>query len=317
MAGDSATASNWKILRRFVLGLLVALCLLLFLLWRIDNPRVERFRMMLIDRFVPSMSWVLTPITSVSRILDDYRSYEQIYQQNLELRRELQRLEVWREAASQLEQKNAELRALNNLRLNPSLAYVAGELMADAGSPFSQSGLLNVGLIDGVADGQAVVDGRGLIGRIAGVGERTSRLLFLTDSSSQVPVTLPVARQRAILVGDNTANPILQFATDPNELAAGMRVVTSGDGGVFPPDLLVGELVRSPDGRLRVALAADYRNAEFLRVLRNAGEEQILGPGGIIGDIPPTTAEVAPATLPETAPETTPEPETPVVEDPH
>jgi len=92
MAGDMTTASSWKILRRLVLGLLVVLCVALFLLWRIDNPRVERFRMALIDRFVPSMEWVLTPITGVSHMLDNYRSYEQIYQQNLELRRELQRM---------------------------------------------------------------------------------------------------------------------------------------------------------------------------------------------------------------------------------
>jgi len=288
------TASSWKILRRLVLGLLVVLCVALFLLWRIDNPRVERFRMALIDRFVPSMEWVLTPITGVSHMLDNYRSYEQIYQQNLELRRELQRMEVWREAASQLEQKNAELRALNNLRLNPSLAYIAGELMADSGGPYSQSGLLNIGLIDGVADGQAVVDGNGLVGRIAGVGENTSRLLFLTDASSQVPVLIPNARQHAILTGDNSTNPSLQFASDPDEVATGMRVVTSGDGGVFPPDLLVGEVVIGSDGRLRVLLVANYRNAEFLRVLRDAGDGSAAGPGGVVGAVPP------PASLPET-----------------
>jgi rod shape-determining protein MreC len=301
MAGENSTASSWKFLRRLVLGLFVALCLALFLLWRIDNPRVERFRMALIDRFVPSMGWMLTPVTSVTRMLDDYRSYDQIYQQNLELRRELQRMEVWREAASQLEQKNAELRALNNLRLNPSLAYVAGELMADSGGPYSQSGLLNIGLIDGVADGQAVVDGNGLIGRVAGVGENTSRLLFLTDTSSQVPVHIPNARQHGILTGDNSENPLLQFASDPDEVATGMRVVTSGDGGVFPSDILVGEVVRGVDGRLRVLLVADYRNAEFLRVLRDASDDMGIEPGGVVGDIPPPLPELD-ATLPAEAP---------------
>lgn len=290
MAGDDQATSSWKILRRLLLGLVIVLCLGLFALWRIDNPRIERFRMTLVDRFVPSMSWLIAPVTGISRMVSDYRSYEEIYQQNQELRREIQRLEVWREAAQQLEQKNAQLRALNNLRLNPSLAYIAGELMADSGSPFSQSGLLNIGLIDGVADGQAVVDGNGLIGRIAGVGDSTARLLFLTDISSQVPVQVPLARQRAILAGDNSANPTLIFAADPAEITAGMRVVTSGDGGVFPPDLLVGEVVRGPDGQLRVTMAADLRNAQFLRVLRSAGEEQISGTGGIVGNIPVPTA---------------------------
>ena len=52
----------------------------------------------------------------------------------------------------------------------------------------------------------------------------------------------------------------------------GDRVVTSGDGGVFPPGLLVGQVAEDPGGRLRVRLAADYERLEFLRVLRDHGE---------------------------------------------
>ena len=51
----------------------------------------------------------------------------------------------WREAAIQLEQKNAKLRALNNLKVNSILNWVSGEVIADSGSPYSSSSLINVG----------------------------------------------------------------------------------------------------------------------------------------------------------------------------
>ena len=83
-------------------------------------------------------------------MLADLRAYSRVYEQNAELRRELQRMQGWREAALQLEQKNARLLALNNVRLNPRLTFVTGEVMADCGSPFRRSAMVNVGRIDGV-----------------------------------------------------------------------------------------------------------------------------------------------------------------------
>ncbi|MFN6977727.1 MAG: rod shape-determining protein MreC, partial [Gemmobacter sp.] len=73
----------------------------------------------------------------------------------------------------------------------------------------------------------------------------------------------------------------------------GDRVVSSGDGGVFPAGLLVGQVVQGPDRRLRVALAADYARLEFLRVLRSHAPERIDEPGVLI---PPAVAPSVPLT---------------------
>ncbi|HEV8077628.1 MAG TPA: hypothetical protein VGP45_04495, partial [Marinobacter sp.] len=54
--------------------------------------------------------------------------------------------------------------------------------------------------------------------------------------------------------------------------------VSSGDGGVFPADLLVGQVALGTDNRLRVRLAADYQRLEFLRVLRSQPHERIGDP---------------------------------------
>ncbi|PCD78085.1 rod shape-determining protein MreC [Pseudothioclava arenosa] len=269
-------------LRRILIAVLVLLLTGAFLFWRIDSPRAERMRALFIDRFVPTFDWAMVPVTKTLDMIEGFQSYNRIYEQNQELRRELRRVESWEEAAVQLEQQNAKLRALNNLRLDPKLTSVSGVVLADSGSPFHQSVLLNIGSRDGIVDGWAAVDGLGLVGRIAGVGETTSRLLLLTDSSSRIPVTIMPAGQRAIVSGDNSRFPPIDFLVSPELVRPGDRVVSSGDGGVFPGGLPVGEVMETRDGRLRVRLKADYEQLDFVRVLRSHPKERVESAGDLI-----------------------------------
>jgi rod shape-determining protein MreC len=282
--------------RRVLIGVVAVVLLLIFLIWRVDNARVEQLRINLVDQFVPSFGWTVKPLAATARMIADFRAYSRVYEQNAELRRELQRMQGWREAALQLEQKNARLLALNNVRLSPRMTFVTGEIMADAGSPFRRSAMVNVGRIDGVTDGSAAVDGLGLVGRIAGVGERSARIIFLNDGSSRVPAVVRPSGQHTIVAGDNGPAPALEFIEQTDELRPGDRVVSSGDGGLYPPDILIGQVIVGPDGRQRVRLAADYRRLDFVRVVRQVPRPPVQGPGGLIG--PVVAAQPDGATLP-------------------
>ena len=269
--------------RRTIFVLFCMIFLVLFLLWRIDNPRAERVRMALADQILPSFEIGLRPVTWFARIVADFESYARVYEQNQELRRELQRMQGWREAALQLEQTNAQLRALNNVKLSPRLEGVVGEVLTDSGGPFSQSAMVNIGAQDGVEDGQAAMDGLGLVGRVAGVGQQTARIVFVTDSSSQLPVVIRPTGARALVEGNDTSLPFLQFFSEFDEVSPGYRIYTSGDGGVFPADLLVGQIAQTAEGELRVRLAADFDHMEFLRLLRENEAEVLEDPGSLVG----------------------------------
>lgn len=283
MARDRTQGEDYVApLKRLLVGLLVACLLGIFLLWRIDSPRVEQFRASLVDRFVPSFDWAMAPVTGTINLFRDFQSYQRVVEQNKELRRELQQMKAWKEAALQLEQENARLLDLNNVRLDPRLTYITGVVLADSGSPFRQSVLLNIGARDGVVDGWAAMDGIGLVGRISGTGASTSRVILLTDASSRIPATIQPSGQNALIVGDNSLSPQIDFLEHSDQVRPGDRVVSSGDGGVFPAGLLIGRVESDPGGRLRVRLAADYERLEFLRVLRDLGQERINDPGGLI-----------------------------------
>jgi rod shape-determining protein MreC len=282
--------------RRLVLAVLAVLLLGLFLLWRIDSPRIERFRTAVIDTVVPNMDWAMAPVTRVARMFEDFQSYTRIYEQNQELRRELQQMRAWREAALQLEQRNAQLLDMARVRLDPQLTHVTGVVMADSGSPYRQSVLINVGTRDGIVDGWAVMDGLGLAGRIAGVGDRSARVILLSDSNSRVPVLVQPSGQHALLSGDNSPMPVLEFVDSADALRPGDRVVSASDGGVFPPGLLVGEVVQGSDGRLRVMLAADYGRLDFLRVLRSRPAERIEQSGTLLRPLDASGTPLDPVT---------------------
>ena len=290
--------------RRILVALLVLALLVLLVFWRIDSPRAERMRAAFVDRFVPSFDWVMAPVTRISRMVTGFQSYARLYEQNQDLRRELQKMSAWKEAADQLEQENAKLLAQNNVRIDPALTSVSGVVMTDSGTAFRQSVLLNVGARDGILDGWATMDGLGLVGRISGVGQSTSRVMLLTDPSSRLPVTIQPSGQHALLTGDNSALPVLDFLESPEDVRPGDRVVSSGDGGLFPPGLLVGQAVLASDGRMRVRLAADYGRLEFLRVLRSHAAEDLSDTGALIppprpGFIgPPMPQPAGPSSIP-------------------
>ena len=268
---------------RRILQAVIILCLLgVFLVWRIDSPRVERFRSHVIDQVMPSFTWAMTPVMAITELALNFQSYQSLYEQNQELRRELQQMKSWKEAALQLEQENARLLDLNKVRLDPDLTRVTGVVLADSGSPFRQSVLLNVGARDGILDGWATMDGLGLVGRISGVGAKSSRVILLTDASSRIPATIEPSGQSVLIVGDNTLAPPIDFIENPELVRPGDRIVSSGDGKVFPPGLLIGQVAKDPGGRLRVRLAADYERLKFLRVLRSTSRRDVDGPGTLI-----------------------------------
>ena len=298
MPKDRSSSSDFTgPLRRLLLAVLVLALVGIFLLWRIDSPRVERFRAQVTDRFVPNLDWAMAPVTGTINLLRDFQSYQRLSEQNRELRSELRQMQAWKEAALQLEQENARLLDLNNVRLDPRLTFITGTVLADSGSPYRQSVLLNVGARDGLVEGWATMDGIGLVGRIAGVGKNTARVILLTDASSRIPAMIQPSGQRAIVAGDNSAAPPLDFIENRELVRPGDRVISSGDGGVFPAGILIGQVAADPGGRLRVRLAADYERLEFLRVLRHHGNEAVPDTAHVITSDGPLAEPAAPVGL--------------------
>ena len=146
------------------------------------------------------------------------------------------------------------LLAVRDMRIAPG---VAARTVAESRGPFDRTRLVAAGRRDGVTADAAAVNERGLVGRAVRVGERSSRILLLTDFNSRVPVLSARNGVRGIARGDGAAPLVLENIDAPGDIAEGDLFLTSGEDGRLPRGLLVGQALRDGDGwRIGVASAA-------------------------------------------------------------
>ena len=122
---------------------------------------------------------------------------------------------------------------------------------------------------DGVLDGAAVADGLGLVGRISGVEKKLSRVILLSDVKSFVPAMIEPNNQEAIVRGNNSSVPSIDFIRGTSKIQPGSRIYTSGRGGIFPAGILIGKAILSPEKEIKTRLAANLSQLDYVRVIIN------------------------------------------------
>jgi rod shape-determining protein MreC len=209
-----------------------------------------------------------------------------------ELERENRDLQAWRDLAGRLAERNRRYEAL--LRM-PEDAFgegadventIAAQLVLDSGGPFTRTLVANAGSDHGVRIGYIAVNEHGLVGRVVSVGRRSSRVLMLDDYNSRIPVMGEASRVRAVLAGQATRrpelvtgpyqvySPRLDYVVGAENLREGERVITSGDGGLYPRGIVVGVARQQGDGAWRVVLSSSQHAIDFVRIVPFVGVER-------------------------------------------
>lgn len=255
------------LIQRFAFVGLVVAAFGLMLLGKADVLLVERIRIQVTDALAPILDVLSRPVATVSDVVDQVRELASLRQQNTGLREDKVRLLQWQMVARRLEAENKALRALLNFVPGPEASYVTARVIGDTGGAFAQTLVLNAGIRAGVRKGQAVVTGDGLVGRVAGVGTRSTRIILITDLNSHIPVLVERTRTRAIVAGDNSEVLRLIRLPPGAEVAPGDRIVTSGHGGAFPPGLPVGVVASVSDAGIEVQPFVERSRLEYVRVV--------------------------------------------------
>lgn len=287
---------------RASLVFLIVFAVALLLLGRAENFMIEKAREVAIDWVVPVIHTVASPFNLVRDLFDEVAVYSDLHESNARLQAEVDEMKDWKAHARELELKLARYEALLNVQPDPSINYITGQIVAETGGPFVEAVLVDVGREEGAASGDAVIDGNGLVGRIVATGDKASRVLLLTDLNSRVPVMIEPGEARAVLAGDNTRWPKIEYMSSSVPVGVGARVFTSGDGGLIPPGLPVGTLIAMRDGSWRVALLSGDKRIDYVRVLKYIFPNKVDQPG------PPDSLKNAP---PYKAPEAQPTSGTP------
>lgn len=239
-------ALSWSALaHRFSFALFLALSLGLLFLGYTKPTFVEKTRTHVVDQIGPILGMAARPMSMVDNVTTRIQSYRSLLSENARLRSENALLVRWQNTALSLEHENKELRTLLNYKAEPPLSFISARVIADAGSAYIRSLIVTSGKIDGVKVGMAAMTGEGLIGRVVEVGNWTSRILLITDLNSRIPVMITGSKDQAILAGDNSLLPKLLYLPQDSNIQTGARVLTSGHGGIFPPNLPVGVVTKT------------------------------------------------------------------------
>ncbi len=256
---------------------LVLLATLLLAVGQRGLPLVDSTTQQARDLFTPLVALVAEPTRAGRDAVGWLGDRFALAEENRRLRAEVQRLSEWQAEATRLQVENASLRdVLHAQRQRPVPIASTARVIADSRSPFVHTRLLDAGRRDGVVEGMAAVGGGGFAGRVVDVGNRSSRLLLVTDFNSKVPVLVLPSRDPALLIGDNGPLPRLDFLPLNPRINVGDRVVTSGTGGVLPLGLPVGRVVAIGDDGVRVEPALEWRDLEHVRLV------QMQSPGDLV-----------------------------------
>ena len=263
--------------QRFAFLGFVALSFALMLLSKAESSAIERMRLAIVDAVSPVLFVLSQPVQAVGQAADAVENFFVVYEDNRRLREENARLVQWVQEARRLGVENATLRAQLEYVPDKRSQFVTARVVADTGGAFFHSLLINAGARQFIRRGQAVIWQGGLIGRIAEVGERTSRVLLMTDINSRIPVVVESTGDRAIVRGDNSPRPVLLFLPNNTPISPGDRIVTSGHGGVYPPGLAVGAVAEVSDTKISVQPFVDWARLNQAIIL-DYGVDGILPP---------------------------------------
>lgn len=190
------------------------------------------------------------------------RERERLLAERAAMERELRLLRARLARAEAIQQQNRRLRALLGARDALSLKVQFAELMDLDLGPERHMVILRAGAIDGVREGQILIDEHGVLGQIVRVRPLSSEAILITDLRHAIPVQVERNGLRAIVYGTGRPNELRIRHLPPGaDLRGGDRLLTSGLGGVFPPGLVVGTVTEIGPGERGDFLAATIRPA--------------------------------------------------------
>ncbi|MDB2668429.1 rod shape-determining protein MreC [Alphaproteobacteria bacterium] len=240
--------------------------LLLFVLPK-DGVRITQLRQTSFDVLLPVIDVVSWPFTKVQDAGKSAFEWVELRNQNSALVLENQDMRQQIESLTRDRVLLSQYRNLLSMPIEVADRVIGARVVADLRSPFVKTLVVNRGESDGLAVGQAVMGVRGLVGRVISVGERSSRILLVSDFNSHIPVVTISNNVRGIMSGLNAPSPALKYLPRKAALLQGDTLVTSGDGGQMPIGLPVGKLAFDETGAAFVDLYDDLDQLVHVRLV--------------------------------------------------
>jgi len=260
MSRHSAPSSRWRQSRRssfarrdsnlalfgaLLSGVVIAFALLLLLMQQVNPQQGSRLRGAMLDALQPLISVATAPVEAARGVGQWFGEHLAVVNRNRALSAELTLARVEAARATALAAENRRLDALLKLRRPERRLVASGLAAASSATAASRTATISVGLDDGVLPRMPAIAAEGLAGRVTDVGRGSARIMLLTDANSRVPVKVLRTGWTGLVVGNggNALDFVYDIASGSDRIRVGDRLVTTGDGGLFPPGIPVAVIV--------------------------------------------------------------------------
>ena len=222
------------------------------------------------------------PANAVTGFFEDLTKLWSTMEENKILRSQIELISVYQAKLEEAYRDIDDLKKFNELLLSMSESEtISATIIQRSMENFTNTLVINIGSADGVELGDAVISSKGLIGKVTSLNENTSVVLLLTTELEMNKITVkiqvdPSKTSEAILekYDPNTQSYLLKLLDTNSSITEGMKVVSSGSGGLFPSGLLVGtvnhvETLPNAIGlKILVEPAADFYHLNYVAVVK-------------------------------------------------
>lgn len=282
----------------FVAALLLAIAI-------IDPTGFQAIRTAAADVTAPISNAGRSIVGFFSGLGDNIGAYWRAGSQNAELRQQLEEAQRELNSRRALEYENQRLLALLGLARQTDDEVTTARITSSSFQSPRRFATLAAGGGAGVTAGMPVRNADGLIGRVLESGRWASRVLLVTDGASNVPVRLVRDGTPALAVGRGDGTMELRtLEVGQNPFRRGDILVTSGAGGLFPPNIPVATVIGQAGERAIARPLADPARLDFAIVQRihQPAADAPLDAARPVAPAPPIAAPPQQALPPATGP---------------
>ena len=242
---------------------------IIFIFINIKNPSIQdSLTKFAAEPILKISSFVSTPFNLASDGVEKIIKVKKVYD-DLERYNEEKLIETSNfQKIISLKMKVMEYEKLLNLSSEVEYNYVTARITGNFSDQFSDNAFINAGKSMGLQIDLPIIGENGIVGRISEANNETSRILFVTDVSSRVPVLISDKGYQGILIGNSKGSPAVHFVNELSEIEIGDMVLTSGKGNVFPPFLIVGRVISKNGDSVEVELSEDIDKLNYVRALK-------------------------------------------------
>ena len=190
----------------------------------------------------PIQRFVDWPIQKFGLTIESIISYQSILDSNAKLHQEIMLLRSKIQKMTVIKNENLQLRALlQSSKMLTTSSILIAQMMAISSQKYVLQYTVNKGIVDGVYDGEVVLDSQGVFGQISKAGNNTSRILLITSHQNAVPVQNARTNIRGIAKGNGARGTLSLINTPTNsDILLGDLFYTSGLGNKYPYGYPVG-----------------------------------------------------------------------------